>query len=124
MSGAMLGSSLSGFLPGSLTGYAWILTLSLALAVGICCAVCRRSFVMLATAYSGAFLMAAPICFLLRERGSWGDFVYADGALATMLQLNRYLTTGLLAQQMLPLLLGTVILTAVGFACQKKSDLA
>lgn len=119
--GAALGLLVSFMLPDAALQYRWILVAVLAIVASLCALRWGDVFIMLSTAYSGAGLIAAPVCFLALKWHSLQTFVYADGAISTMQHLNRYLATGF-ANRNLGLLAATLLLTVLGFNYQRERN--
>lgn len=118
--GAALGLMVSFMIPEA-AEERWILVSVLAIAASFCALRWCDGFIMLSTAYSGAGLIAAPVCFLALKWHSLQTFVYADGAISTMQHLRRYLTTGF-ANRNLWLLAATLLLTVLGFRYQRERN--
>lgn len=119
--GAALGLLLAAVLPAGALPYRWLIAAAAALIAGVCAAHWCDVFVMLSTAYNGAALIAAPLCFLAMNWNSLPDFVYADGALSTMQHLARYLTNGF-AEHNWWLLAATLAIAVLGFRYQRKKN--
>lgn len=114
--GAGIGTMLAGLLP--FGQYRWIPVAALALLMGVCALKWCDIFIMAATAFHGGGLLVSVLCFLYMEFHNMGSFVYADGLLATMSNLNQYLNGDFAQQYALPLLAGTAVTAAIGFAGQ------
>ena len=114
--GAGIGTMLAGLLP--FGQYRWIPVAALALLMGVCALKWCDVFIMAATAFHGGGLLVSALCFLCMEFHNMGSFVYADGLLATMANLNQYLNGDFAQQYALPLLAGTAVTAAIGFAGQ------
>ena len=114
--GAGIGTLLAGLLP--FGQYRWIPVAALALLMGICALRWCDMFIMAATALHGGWFLAVSLCFLLTQFQNLSSFVYADGLLTTMANLNQYLNGDFAQQYTLPLLTGTAVTAVIGFACQ------
>lgn len=121
--GATLGLLVSAILPAAALPYRGTIAAAAALITGVCAVRWCDIFLMVSTAYSGAVLIAAPLCFLAMKWNSLPDFVYADGALSTMQHLGQYLANGF-AEQNWWLLAATLTITIWGFCYQKKKNAA
>ena len=91
---------------------------ALALLMGVCALKWCDVFIMAATAFHGGWLLAGSLCFLLTQFQNLPNFVYADGLLATMANLNQYLNGDFAQQYALLLLAGTAVTAVIGFAGQ------
>lgn len=89
--GGVLGLFVISFLPPAAAQYGWIAVLLLAIAAGICAVKWCDFFIMASTSFNGAFTIAVPICFLFVEFHNLQNFIYADGMLSTIINLNHYL---------------------------------
>lgn len=116
--GAGIGLLLAGFLPSAAERYHWVPVAVLALLLGVCALKWCDMFIMAATALHGGWLLSASLCFLLTQFQNLPSFVYADGLLATMANLNQYLNGDFARQYVLPLLAGTAVTAVIGFAWQ------
>lgn len=114
--GAGIGMMLAGLLP--FGQYRWIPVTALALLMGVCALKWCDMFIMAATAFHGGGLLVTSLSFLFMEFHNIGSFVYADGLLATMANLNQYLNGDFAQQYAVLLLAGTAVTAAIGFAGQ------
>ncbi len=114
--GAGIGMMLAGLLP--FGQYRWIPVTALALLMGVCALKWCDMFIMAATAFHGGGLLVTSLSFLFIEFHNIGSFVYADGLLATMANLNQYLNGDFAQQYAVLLLAGTAVTAAIGFAGQ------
>lgn len=114
--GAGIGTLLASLLP--FGQHRWIPVTALALLMGICALKWCDVFIMAATAFHGGGLLVSALCFLCMEFHNMGSFIYADGLLATMANLNQYLNGTFALQNASLLLIGTVIAAAAGFTWQ------
>ncbi len=120
--GGGLGITLASFLPASMEQYDWVLTLVLAILFGICAEKWCSLFIMIATAYNGAAIIAAPVCFLFMEFSKLSSYVSSDGILSTMTNLNQYISGEFTSQSASYILIGTIIIALIGFVYQYSSS--
>lgn len=124
--GGMLGCVLSifavSFLPSAAVQYGWIVILLLTLIGGVCAVKWCDFFIMASTSFNGAFAIAAPICFLLVEFGNLQNYIYADGAFATMTNLNQYINNEFSTENGILVFLVTLIIAVCGFYFQFTRD--
>lgn len=119
--GAELGMLLFSVIPDTAAQSRWIIVVVAAAIAALCAVHWCDVIIMLSTAYSGASLIAGPVCFLALKWGSLPNFIYADGALSTMQHLGHYLANGF-ADQNWWLLATTLAMTVWGFRCQRKKN--
>lgn len=120
VAGAGLGALLCGFLPETVLNYRWVVILAVALVIGVCAIKWCNLFMMLATAYSGATLLALPLSFLIMDITRLREFF--TGANATVEHLNGYLHGAFStdAKNATLILVFTIVLTVCGFFYQWK----
>lgn len=120
--GAASGLMLASFLPPVVEKYHWAVVAALALVLAMCAVKWCDLFIITSTAYNGASLIATPILFMVIEFRNLNNFVYADGMLSTMANLNQYLGSAFSEHNAPYLLIGTLIVAVAGFIVQFMSD--
>lgn len=105
-------------LPPAAAQFGWIAALLLAVVAGICALKWCDFFIMASTSLSGAFAIAVPICFLFAEFHNLQNFIYADGMLSTVTNLNQYLNNQFTAENGIIVFVSTLIIALGGFAFQ------
>ena len=119
VAGAGLGLLLCGFLPAGATTLRWVIVLAVAVVAGVCAIKWCNLFIMLATAYNGASLLAVPLLFFVVDIRRLLDFFVGEEA--TVSHLNSYLTGSFSTENAALILVVTILLAAAGFFYQWKS---
>lgn len=124
--GGVLGGLFSLFvissLPSFAVQYSWLLALALVLVFGICAVRWCDFFIIASTAFNGAFTIATLVCFLSVEFRNLQSFIYVDGAVATMSNLNHYLNSQFITQHSVFVFAITAIIAFAGIAFQMSAD--
>jgi len=118
--GAGLGAVLTAAVP-TISGGA-LLSAVLAVAGGVLSLFWSDVLLMVSTAFSGAALLAAPLCLLLFERSYLADLTSESQGMAAVTRLKTYLFGSFTDTHAFVLLLFTAALAVAGMVRQAASD--
>lgn len=118
MAGFALGTLGLGFLPEEVLVYQWIIPLLCAIVVGFCTVKWFEVLVMAVTAFLGSFIIITSVCFVGVNITSLAEYIYADGSLATIVNLSKYLFLDFALEYSMIILIGTAVLSVIGIFYQ------
>jgi hypothetical protein len=118
--GFALGTLIAGFLSDQILAFQWLVPVLGAIIVGACAVKWFETLVIAITAFLGSFVISTCICFVGVNITSLAEYIYADGSLATIVNLSKYLFMDFALEYAMVILIGTVVLSVVGIIAQMR----
>jgi hypothetical protein len=118
--GFALGTLVVGFLPEEVSQFQWLVPIVGAILVGACAVKWFETLVIVITAFLGSFAISTCICFVGVNITSLAEYIYADGSLATIVNLSKYLFMDFALEYAMIILIGTIVLSVIGIIAQMR----